>query len=68
MGISDSTSGAALAADAEPDIVARSFGRELDDKGYLLTTATDLINWVVNRARTGSMFPMSFALACCGIE
>ena len=68
MGMSDGAAPAALAADVDADILTRSFGRELDDKGYLLTTAADLINWVVNRARTGSMFPMSFALACCGIE
>lgn len=65
MGMSDS---AALAGDADTDVVARSFGRELDNRGYLLTSAIDLVNWVVNRARTGSMFPMSFALACCGVE
>ncbi|KAL5365316.1 hypothetical protein BJX96DRAFT_158954 [Aspergillus floccosus] len=31
---------------------------------YLLTTADQLVNW----ARQGSMWPLSFGLACCGIE
>ncbi|UZP46154.1 hypothetical protein NXS19_013966 [Fusarium pseudograminearum] len=31
---------------------------------YALTTVDKLANW----ARTGSLWPMTFALACCGIE
>jgi NADH-quinone oxidoreductase subunit B len=33
-------------------------------QGFLLTTSTQLINW----ARSGSMWPMSFGLACCAVE
>jgi NADH-quinone oxidoreductase subunit B len=36
----------------------------LDNKGYLLTTVNDLINW----SRTGSLYWMSFGLACCAVE
>ena len=57
-----------LSADATPDALGKAFGRELDDKGYLLTSAADLINWASNLARTGSMWPMTFGLACCAIE
>lgn len=34
------------------------------NEGFITTTADKLINW----ARTGSMFPMTFGLACCAVE
>ena len=34
------------------------------EKGVVTTTADQLINW----ARTGSMWPMTFGLACCAVE
>ena len=37
---------------------------ELSDKGFLVTTADDLITW----ARTGSLMWMTFGLACCAVE
>src|SRR5919106_6147528 len=37
---------------------------ELADKGFLVTTADDLITW----ARTGSLMWMTFGLACCAVE
>jgi|GEM_PF-2763129 len=38
--------------------------RELQDKGFLLTTTQDIIAW----ARNGSLHWMTFGLACCAIE
>lgn len=35
-----------------------------ETQGYVLTTFNHLIKW----ARTGSMWPMTFGLACCAIE
>lgn len=35
-----------------------------ETQGYVLTTFSHLIKW----ARTGSMWPMTFGLACCAIE
>ncbi len=37
--------------------------QELAEKGFLVTSADDLINW----ARTGSLWWMTFGLACCAV-
>jgi len=34
------------------------------DKGFITTSTDKLVNW----ARTGSMWPMTFGLACCAVE
>lgn len=36
----------------------------MKEKGFFLTTINDAVNW----ARTGSMWPVTFGLACCAIE
>ena len=48
----------------DPDAIFKSMNSELSDKGFLVTTADDLINW----ARTGSLMWMTFGLACCAVE
>ena len=38
--------------------------QSLNDKGFLVTTTEDLFTW----ARTGSLWWMTFGLACCAVE
>jgi NADH-quinone oxidoreductase subunit B len=38
--------------------------QEIDNKGFLVTTTEDLFQW----ARTGSLWWMTFGLACCAVE
>ena len=60
MGVSTSLN----TAGANKELATSSLNRELQDKGFLLTSAEDIINW----ARTGSLHWMTFGLACCAVE
>lgn len=48
----------------DQDIVPAAVSKHLNEKGYLLTSADALFDW----ARTGSIWPMTFGLACCAVE
>ncbi|MEQ9260005.1 MAG: NADH-quinone oxidoreductase subunit B family protein [Roseovarius sp.] len=48
----------------EREPAVQALNRELSDKGFLLTSTEDIINW----ARTGSLHWMTFGLACCAVE
>jgi NADH-quinone oxidoreductase subunit B len=48
----------------EPDLLAKRALDEMEDKGFLLAKVDDVVNW----ARTGSLWPMTFGLACCAVE
>jgi len=51
-------------AGGDREVATQALNRELQDKGFLLTTTEDIINW----ARNGSLHWMTFGLACCAVE
>jgi len=53
-----------MPAPQEQDVVPAALSKHLNEKGFLLTQTDRLFDW----ARTGSMWPMTFGLACCAVE
>ncbi|TPD62881.1 NADH-quinone oxidoreductase subunit B [Emcibacter nanhaiensis] len=51
-------------ASLEQDAYFKSISDELADKGFVVTQLDDIIAW----ARTGSLWWMTFGLACCAVE
>lgn len=60
MGVNSSTSRSAVDQDAAIGLVAE----ELSDKGFVVAQMDKLVSW----AQSGSMWPMTFGLACCAVE
>jgi len=48
---------------AQDSVLNRALGA-LNQTGFLLSSVDKVVNW----ARTGSLWPMTFGLACCAVE
>ena len=60
----DHAGGAVLAKGTAQSAILRSVTDEIENKGFVVANLDKLVNW----ARTGSLWPMTFGLACCAVE
>ncbi len=66
MGVSAKSdmAGTPLPAGAAQDVLLARLADEFSDKGFIVAQMDKLAAW----AQTGSIWPMTFGLACCAIE
>ncbi len=53
-----------IPAGADQDALLSVVTAEMEDKGFVIASMDKLATW----ARTGSLWPMTFGLACCAVE
>ena len=54
----------AALSDSPQNAAFADFSEELADKGFVTSQLDKVVNW----ARSGSLWPMTFGLACCAVE
>jgi NADH-quinone oxidoreductase subunit B len=53
-----------IPAGTDQDALLKTVTDEISDRGFVIASLDKLVNW----ARTGSLWPMTFGLACCAVE
>ena len=64
MGVTSNQTGAPLPPGSDQDALLGRVTDELKDRGFVVANMDGVVNWI----RTGSLWPMTFGLACCAIE
>ena len=64
MGVIDPRTAAPIGPGPEQDAILKAVGDEINNRGFVIASADKLFNW----ARSGSLWPMTFGLACCAVE
>jgi len=49
---------------SEQDTLLKAVTDEIQDRGFVVAQVDKVVNW----ARTGSLWPLTFGLACCAVE
>jgi NADH-quinone oxidoreductase subunit B len=64
MGVGQGLDGAPVPPGPVQDVILRRVAEEFQDKGFIVAQMDKLAAW----AQAGSLWPMTFGLACCAIE
>ena len=64
MGVIDPRTAPPIGPGPEQDAILKAVGDEITNRGFVIASADKLFNW----ARSGSLWPMTFGLACCAVE
>jgi NADH-quinone oxidoreductase subunit B len=64
MGVIDPLTHPPIGPGVEQVAILKAVGDEITNRGFVIAKADKLFNW----ARSGSLWPMTFGLACCAVE